>query len=212
MELMDLFTKNKEHFNFEQHSVGPPDIVATIKTQIAQLAGEVVLQRLDKTFKSTYKDHFLSDIPHATALTKDVYHNIELKPGAPMSTMRAYSCPQKYRAGWKTLIDQHIAVGHICPSSSPYMLPSLIIPKSDLSVLPCWVNDYHHLNCLTTPDNYPLPCIDDILANSAKGKVWGKIDMMNSFFQTLMNPEQIKYIVMLTQFGLWEWVVMPMGL
>lgn len=62
------------------------------------------------------------------------------------------------------------------------------------------------------PDNYPLPCIDDILADAAKGKIWGKIDMTNSFFQTLVNPEHIKYTATLTPFGLWEWVVMPMGL
>jgi hypothetical protein len=57
-----------------------------------------------------------------------------------------------------------------------------------------------------------LPRIDDILADCARGKVWGKIDMTNSFFQTLVNPDHIKYTATLTPFGLWEWVVMPMGL
>ena len=36
--------------------------------------------------------------------------------------------------------------------------------------------------------------------------------MTNSFFQTLVHPNHIKYMATLTPFGLWEWVVMPMGL
>ena len=36
--------------------------------------------------------------------------------------------------------------------------------------------------------------------------------MTNSFCQTLVNPNHVKYTATLTLFGLWEWVVMPMGL
>jgi hypothetical protein len=74
------------------------------------------------------------------------------------------------------------------------------------------VNDYRILNRATVPDNYPLPRIDNILADCAKGRIWGKIDMTNSFFQTLVHPDHVKYTATLTPFGLWEWVVMPMGL
>jgi hypothetical protein len=74
------------------------------------------------------------------------------------------------------------------------------------------VNDYRKLNNVTIPNNYPLPCIDNILADCSQGKIWGKIDMTNSFFQTLVHPDHVKYTATLTPFGLWEWVVMPMGL
>jgi hypothetical protein len=102
-----------------------------------------------------------------------------------------------------------VAAGRIQPSSSLYASPSFIIPKTDPTVLPRWVNDYRHLNRLTVPDNYPLLRINDILADCAKGKIWGKIDMTNFFFQTLVHPDDIKYMATLTPFGLWEWVVMP---
>jgi hypothetical protein len=42
--------------------------------------------------------------------------------------------------------------------------------------------------------------------------IWEKIDIMNSFFQMLVHPDHIKYMVTLTPFGLWKWVMMPMGL
>lgn len=38
--------------------------------------------------------------------------------------------------GEKTLINQHVVAGCICPLSSPYASPSFIIPKVDLTVQP----------------------------------------------------------------------------
>lgn len=64
------------------------------------------------------------------------------------------------------------------------------------------------------PDNFPLPQINDILADCTQPgtQFWGKIDLTNAFFQTLVHSKGIKYTATLTLFGLWEWVVMPMGL
>jgi hypothetical protein len=146
MELRALFDENEAHFDMEPFKTSPPDLIVTIKTQIEQLAGQATLQKLDKQTKESFADRFPSDIPHVKDLPHDVYHHIQLLPGAPMSVSHAYGCPRKYRAGWKTLIDQHAAAGRIRPSSSPYASPSFIIPKADPTVLPRWVNDYRHLN------------------------------------------------------------------
>ncbi|KAF8241126.1 hypothetical protein L208DRAFT_1464076 [Tricholoma matsutake] len=130
-----------------------------------------MLLKLDKKMKESYADRFPTDIPHVKDLPQDVFHHIKLLSGAPISVAHAYACPQKYHAGWKTLIDQHAAAGRIWPSSSLYASPSFIIPKTNPTVLLRWVNDYRHLNRLTIPNNYPLPCINDILADCAKGKI-----------------------------------------
>jgi len=209
---MALFDENPGHFDMTASTTGLLDLITTIKTQIVQLAGEATLRKLDKQMKESFVNCFPSNIPHVMDLPRDIYHHIKLLPGTPVSVSHAYGCPRKYHAGWKMLINQHVAAGWIWPSSSPYTSLSFIIPKADPTVLPQWVNDYQHLNWLTIPDNYPLPRIDDILADCAKGKIWGKIDMMNSFFQTLIHPDNIKYTTMLTLFGLWEWVIMPMGM
>ena len=78
-------------------------------------------------------------------------------------------------------------------------------------MLPRWVNDYRALNENTVPDHYPLPRIETILSNCAKGSIWAKIDMTNSFFQTRVHPDDVKFTAVMTPFGLYEWVVMPMG-
>jgi len=60
-------------------------------------------------------------------------------------------------------------------------------------------------------DNHPLPRQDDILNDCAKGKIWSCIDMTNSFFQTPMHPDDVHLTAVNTPFGLYEWLVMPMG-
>ena len=74
------------------------------------------------------------------------------------------------------------------------------------------MNDYWQLNDITVPDNHPLPQTDDILNDCAKGKIWSTIDMTNSFFQTLMHPDDVHLTAVNTPFSLYEWLVMPMGL
>ena len=91
------------------------------------------------------------------------------------------------------------------------LTPSFLIPKADPTVLPRWVNDYRALNENTVPDHYPLPRIETILSDCAKGSIWVKIDITNSFFQTLVHPDDVKFTAVMMPFGLYEWVVMPMG-
>ena len=81
----------------------------------------------------------------------------------------------------------------------------------DPTVLPRWVNDFRLLNANTVPDNHPLPQIDEILADCAHSKVFTKIDMTNSFFQTWVHPDDIHLLGVHTPFGLYEWTVMSMG-
>ena len=63
----------------------------------------------------------------------------------------------------------------------------------------------------TVPDNHPLLHIDEILRDCAKGKIFGKMDMTNSFFQTCVHPNDVHLMANLPPFGLYEWTVMPMG-
>ncbi|KAF8220372.1 hypothetical protein L208DRAFT_1221180, partial [Tricholoma matsutake] len=68
---------------------------------IEELAASKVLESLDSMYKERYADRFPTDIPHASELPTDIYHHIEVIPGSPISVGCAYSCPRKYREGWK---------------------------------------------------------------------------------------------------------------
>jgi len=96
MELMALFEENEEQFNLDTFTTSLPDVVAAIKVWIKQLAGLAMLQKLDLRMKAWFPDCFPSNIPHVMKLPTDVYHRIELLPGAPISVAQAYGCPWKY--------------------------------------------------------------------------------------------------------------------
>ncbi|THH06299.1 hypothetical protein EW146_g9654 [Bondarzewia mesenterica] len=194
-----------------QASVNYVASVDVLDSRIQELVHADQLKELNQRMRQKFADRFPSDIPPTAQLPTDVYYRIKLKNPNMTIARRSYSCPRKYREAWSTLLDQHLAAGRIRPSSSEYCSPSFVIPKADPTVLPCWVNDYRIINANTVPDNHPLPRVDDILADCAKGKIWGKMDMTNSFFQTRVHPDDIHLTAVTTPFGLYEWTVMPMG-
>ena len=110
------------------------------------------------------------------------------------------------------LIDQHVHMRRLQPLNLAHASPAFLVPKTDPNVLPRWVNDYHILNSNTVLDAFPLPWVDDILADCMQGMVWSTLDMTNLFFHTLMKPEDIWKTVVTTPCGLYEWIVMPIGL
>lgn len=182
-----------------------------MRLRIEQLASAELLDTLHKKVVAKYADLFPQDIPHFDDMPNDVVHRFRLRePALPMKA-RHYSCPRPQREHFKTLIEQHLAAGRIRPSSSPVSSPSFLLAKKDPSALPRWVNDFRLLNANTIPDVHPLPRIDDVLADCARGKYWAKIDMTNSFFQTKVHPDDVHLTAVTTPFGLYEWLVMPMG-
>jgi len=191
--------------------VKPIDAVAAIRQRIETLNTQEQLDRLSDAVKTKYKDVF-AEIPHVNDLPTDVFCRIQLKDASKTFATRSYSTPRKYKEAWDTLIQQHLDAGRIRPSNSAHASPAFLIPKSDTLVLPRWVNDYRALNSNTVMDSHPLPRIDDILADCAKGKIWSKMDMTNSFFQTRVHPDDIHLTAVTTPLGLYEWLAMPMGL
>jgi hypothetical protein len=212
--LQELLIVCEEHLKSGKGTpefVKPLDIAVMIKERIEVLALKEKYGSLERDFLSEFKDVF-EPLHHVDKLPWNVTARIKLKNAEQTIKTRTYACPQKFREAWQTLIQQHLDAGRIRPSSSPHASPAFIIPKSDPSVLPRWVNDYHQLNKNTITDSHPLPRIDDILNDCAKGKIWATIDMTNSFFQTRMHPNDISLTAVSTPFGLFEWMVMPMGL
>jgi len=162
------------------------DIAAAIKSRVETLASISSLQEHEAQLRSEYSDLF-EPIPHVHKLPTDCLAEIKLKDPTLRVKTRSYTYPRKYRDAWKILLSQHLAAGRIRPSSSPHASPAFIVPKADPTALPRWVNDYRQLNANTVVDSHPIPRVDDILNDCAKGKLFGTIDMTNSFFQMRMH-------------------------
>ncbi|KAJ2936688.1 hypothetical protein H1R20_g395, partial [Candolleomyces eurysporus] len=190
----------------EGSEVTNEQIVAAIVATTERLTWEKEFQALREEFNDVFQPP-----PHVEELPDDIHAEMLLKDANMTIETRTYSCPRKYRDAWKKLLDEHEAAGRIRPSSSPYASPSFIIPKADPNAPPRWVNDYRQLNANCVPDRNPLPRVDDILADCGKGRYFTVMDMTNAFFQTKMKPEHIPLTAVTTPFGLYEFVIMPMG-
>ena len=195
----------------EPYTAKPMNAVSAIKATIERLASKDKLIKLEEKIKDEYKEIF-KPIPHISLLPKHDMARIRVKEAYTKISNRSYTCPRQYREAFKTLIDQRLESGFIRPSSSPYASPSFIIPKADKTVLPWWVCDFRELNANTIPNNWTMPQVDEVLTDCARGKIWATIDMTDSFFQTMMHPNDIHRTAVSTPFGTYEWCVMPMGL
>ncbi|KAJ2935618.1 hypothetical protein H1R20_g1477, partial [Candolleomyces eurysporus] len=165
---------------------------------------------IDRFIRQEFGDVF-GPIPPVDELPTDDLCRIPLIDATKTIESRSYASPCKYQEAWSTIIADHLQAGRIRPSSSHHASPSFLIPKADPAALPRWVIDYRQLNRNVRLDKTPLPRIDDILADAAKGRYWAKFDMTNSFFQTRMHPEDVPLTATSTPLGLFEWTVMPMG-
>ena len=134
----------------------------------------------------------------------EVYCCIQLKDASKTFITCSYSTPRKYKEAWAMLIQQHLDARCIWPSNSAHALPAFLVPKADTMVLLCWVNDYRALNANTVTDSYPLPRVDDILANCSKGKIWSIIDMTSLFFQMRVHPNDVHLTSVTTPLGLYK--------
>jgi len=191
--------------------IEPFNVAGAIRDHIEILTNKDALLKCKKKIKSEFKGIF-EPIPHIDELPTNIVAEIRLKEAEKTIKTRTYPSPRKYKEAWQILIQQHLDAGRIRPSSSPCASPAFIVLKANPNVLPCWVNNYHQLNKNMVMGSHPLPHIDDILNDCAKEKIWATIDMTNSFFQTRMHPDHIPLTAVTTPLGLYEWLIMPMGL
>jgi len=107
-------------------------------------------------------------------------------------------------------IQAGLASGQLAASTSPYGSMALIVRKKDGS--PRVVIDYRALNDITVKNKYPLPLMDELFDKTHGAKYFSKIDLRSGFHQILIPGEDREKTAFRTQFGSFEYTVLPMGL
>ncbi len=88
--------------------------------------------------------------------------------------------------------------------------PLHMVMKPDGKWRPC--GDYRRLNLVTTPDSYPLPNIQDLLARLHGCSIFSKLDLRKGYYQIPVQEGDINKTAVITPFGLWEFLRMPFRL
>ena len=105
-----------------------------------------------------------------------------------------------------SLLDQ----GIINSSKSPWAGPIVLVEKKDGTKRMCV--DYHKLNNVTTNDTYPLPNIEELIANIGPSKFISTLDLTKVYYQVPVNPKHCRKTAFVTPYGKYEFITMPFGL
>jgi len=107
-------------------------------------------------------------------------------------------------------LEENLARGWIRPSESLAVSPVIFVPKKDGSLRLCV--DYRGLNKITVKNRYPLPLISEILDRASNAQCFSKIDLKDAYYRIRIKEGEEWKIAFRIRYGLYEFLVMPMGL
>ena len=140
----------------------------------------------------------------------EVQHSIEEIPGSRPVGRPVYRLSQPQLLELQKQLAKLLDAGLISPSSSPYAAPILFAPKKDGGLRMC--TDYRLLNSQTVKDRFPLPHPDDLFDQMRDSKYFTTIDLLWGYWHIPIHPDHRSKTGFRTQFGHFEWNVLPFGL
>ena len=139
---------------------------------------------------------------------KDVLHEVHTS-GPPIRQPIRRQSPHAREETFQ-LVQDMLAHGIVTPSTSPWASPVVLVKKSDGKTRFCV--DYRRLNDVTHKDAYPLPRIDDTLDSLGGCKYFSTLDLTSGYWQIGLTPDAAEKSAFPTQFGLFEFTVLPFGM
>ena len=193
--------------------IGPirkaPPVAKTRKRMCNEAPCRLYGTQLHELLKE-YADLFPEKLPKGRPPKREVEFEIKMEEGATPPSKPPYRLSPKEHDELQAQIDDLLAQGHIRPSTSPYGAPVLFVPKKDGRWRMCV--DYRALNRQTIRDQYPLPCIDDLLDRLGRAKHFSTLDLASGYHQIAVRAADIPKTAFRTQRGQFEFLVMPFGL
>ena len=87
---------------------------------------------------------------------------------------------------------------------------AFVVPKPGKNEW-CLVINYRHVNSCLKGNNFPLPAIEDQIANQQGNFIFTIIDLEDGFHQMHLEEESKHLTPFCTPFGIFKWNVLPMG-
>ena len=135
---------------------------------------------------------------------------IDIEPGSNPPLGPIYPLSQSELSSIREFLDEHLSIGFIRPSKSPFGAPVLFVKKKDGSLRLCV--DFRGLNAITRKDKYPLPLVTDLLDAPRKARIYTKIDLKHAYHLVRVSEGDEWKTAFRTRYGSFEWLVMPFGL
>ena len=152
------------------------------------------LNKLDFPERSEQLVNLLEEFREVVAIKGDklgrtsiVEHEIKIEPNAKSFFIPNYKLPISRREIINAKVEEMKRDDIVRESNSPYNSPLLLVPKKDGD----WrlVVDYRQLNKQTIPDRFPIPVINDVLAQLGGAKVFTSLDLLSGYWQVPLSEE-----------------------
>jgi len=151
--------------------------------------------------------YLLAEFPDV--ISPDITHHLLTQPGPPVFAKSRQLDPEKLASAKKEFSATEKA-GIIRIYNSPWSSPLHMVKKKDGGWRPC--GDYRRLNTVTVPDWYLLPNIADFTSRIPGLTIFSKLDLLKGYYQVPMAEEDICKTVIITPFGMFEFLHLPYGL
>lgn len=96
------------------------------------------------------------------------------------------------------------------PSESPWSSPIVLIRKKNGTMRLCI--DYRKVNDVTKKDSFPVSRIDDKLDALSGAEWFNVLDLQSGYFQVICDKNDREKTAFVTENGLYQFKIMPMGL
>ena len=110
----------------------------------------------------------------------------------------------------KEALTQQLEAGLIRRSTSEWASPLHVVIKPDGTIR--LTVDYKILNAAIEYDAYPMPNTHKLLQEITQSKWFSKFDFLKAYHQIPVERKSIKYTAFICEFGLFEYLAMPMGI
>ncbi len=140
---------------------------------------------------------------------KKVHSDID--PNAKLIHSRPYPVPQIHLKTFKKELNHLVKIGALAAQQeSEWVPPSFIIPKKDSRVR--WISNIHQSNKVIRWKQYPSPIIMDILRKRSGYKFFTKLDVSMQYYTFELDEESQDLCTIVTPFGKYKYLRLPMGL
>ncbi|CAM5137510.1 unnamed protein product [Natator depressus] len=132
-------------------------------------------------------------------LTERAYHSIDTGNAHPIRSQPYQVSPQAKTAIEREIQDM-LQMGVIRPSGSAWASPVVLVPKPDGEIHFCV--DYHKLNAVARPDNYPMLRTDELLEKLGRAQFISTLDLTKGYWQVPLDESAKERSSFTTHVGL----------
>lgn len=167
------------------------------------------IQQYKKEIFSRYKKVFSNDWHVAI---EDHVVDLVLEKNSPNIFAKAYTVPFGIRDAVEQELKRLVDIGIIVPvTKSNYASPIVVVKKPNNSIRIC-VDCRRTINKYVVMDHYPLPIIDDILADLYDCKVFCVLDLTGAYQQLRVSEKSQEFLTVNTHVGLFRFTRLVFGI